>query len=711
MLPIQLGKETLSSIIIGDFNVPFSTFTTFSFAKVRSVEYFSYRQAGSFSNFNSYINLGSELIQSASASVSLTFSYEVVSGSNQEVSKQGTTSEYANKYYLSEKVDTGPYTTSISDSGSFASSTKIGLETSFIPNGGFILLLGTSYASYSFSDYVDDSRAAPVFGSATTRSFLGIRSTRLTTLTDNILGSSTTWTDKTTTFSSRQRTYTDISATTEFGTAIDGVGFADDFVGEELILQPHYGTDWTKDGSSLEYMHIFTTTGTFGPFHTSIIKDNTNQEKSFPVERTLLSSNLAYRLGQNTTYTVISSSGSSITWDYLTTATATLTFGKSYGFSGVQFSENTASSSSYTFAKITKAQTSTSYIVNDEVLLDGQESDSDWNHAYYKTTKVIQISSTDVFYAIDQNASYFSSFTYRGIINSTSSLEYILLDVGIFGSGSTSSSESSSTRETGVSYTVFSQNRTFFSESFNSGIYARVFYKRLYSIEIGTQDSAWTKYYTQYSPNFKYVVGGESNSINGYKDSLLPTGLITKLYFTTYKFERGGAVNAPILAIPIDYTSVTVSGTQSLYTYQSVNVPSEFCLGSDFASVYWTQSVAGGTTNTTSSFTLVYGGGGSVLKLGEFNQNDFEGGVGEVPYYSGIYHTIGLVNTANGAGWTQDGYYYWKSNIRGTSGTALNAISVVGDGQPVTCIFSEWTPDRAFPVAMILKSHANSYAY
>ena len=710
-----LGKETLSSIIIGDFNVPFSTYTKFSYAQISSFENYSIKYGGSNYDFSSNVVRASEFLQSASSSGSATYSFEVVSGSNVDAVRFGTTSEFANRAFLSEHQDTGIYTSSTSETGSLATSDSFGGETGFAGNQGFYITAGDVY-SYSFSDYTNDSRAITMLGSTTNRSLFGIRSTRLTTLTSYLLDSSTTWTDKTSTFSSRQRTYTDISDTTQYGTAIVGIGTAEDFVGEQLVIQPHYGSEWTSDGFSLQYMEIFTSIGTFGPFHTSIIKDNTSLENSFAVERTLLSSNLAYQLGETTVYTVISSSGASLTYDYLTTASATLTFGKSYGFDGVQFSENTASNSTYTFPKITKSQTSTSYTLNDEVLLDGQYSDSDYTYAYYRTTRAIQVISTDVFYAIDQNLSYFSSFTYRGTIYSTSSQQYILLDAGLFASSSTSSSTSSSFSEThtdggGFSYTNKGEYRSFFSDTYHSGIYKRVFYKSLYSLAIGKEDSAWTKYYTQYSPSFKYVVGGQSNSINGYRESLVPTGLITKLYFTTYKFERGGAVNAPILAIPIDYTSEKFAGTQSLYTYQSVNVPSKFCLGSDFASVYWTESVAGGTTNTTSSFTLSYAGGGTVLKIGEFYEDDFSGGVGEVPYYSGIYHTIGLVNTANGADWTQDGYYYWNSNIRRTAGTALNAISVVGDGQPLTYIFSQWAQERAFPVVMILKSHANSYSY
>ena len=700
--------------------MPFSTYSTFANVKIRYEDYESYRQAGFNSEFSYLIQAASEFFASSSSSKTENFFFEYAKGLNNDVVRQGTTSQSGYTTSLDEQVDTGPYTFSSTESGGITTETELGAKTIFVPNGGFIIRGGGDATSYSFSQYPNLSLAVGKLG--TTNNTLGsgtdsfyIKSTRRTTITDTILSIETTWTDVTTTYSNTRRTYTDISATTEYGTGIVGVGYADDYSGEALIIQPLYGSNWTRDGSSLEYLHIFTSIGTVGPFHTSIIKDNENIEYTFPAERTNFISNIEYQLGEDTEYTVVSSSGTSITYDYLTTVGTTLTFGKSYAFDGTQFYENTDFKTSYSFGKLIKNSTSTSQILNNEVLLDGQVSDSDWKYAFYVTTKAIQAVSSDIFYAIDQNLSYFNSFTYRGTINTTASQRYVLLDAGVFNSSSTSTSASNFTSDSEtniyVSQTTGSGAENSFSESYNSGLYARIFYKNLYSIAIGAQNSAWTKYYTQYSPSFKYVVGGESDSINGYRESLIPENLITKLYFTTYKFERGGAVNAPILVIPIDYTSESSAGTQSFYTYQSVNVPNEFCLGSASASVYWTQSVAGGTTNTTSSFTLAYAGGGGVLTLGEFIQDDFSGGVGEVPYNSGIYHTIGLVNTANGADWSKDGYYYWNSNIRGTSGTTPNAISVVGNGQPITYIASEWVAGRAFPVASIVKSHANSYSY
>ena len=693
--------------------MPFSTYSTFANAQVRYEDYESYRQAGSGTAFRSYKLTGDEgFIVSSSSSGSYTFFYEFTRGLNVNETKQGTTSESAfSQYTALPNTSGGVDTSDATGSAGLTTSEVGGIKTIFVPNNGFLINAYTSNTSYSFSDYTDDSRAIGKVDTTADNSSFYLSKTRLTTRTDTILGDSTTWTDVTTTFRSAQRTYTALSIITEYGTAIDGIGTADDFSEEALILEPHFGSDWTRDGSSLEYLHIFTSEGSFGPFHTYIVKDNKDSNSEFPAQKTRLSSNIQYQLGQTTIYTVVSSSNRSITYDYLTYAGGTtLTFGTSYSFNGIQFYENTSSQSSYSFPKLTKSSTSTSQILNEEVLLDGEISDSDWNYAFYTTTRAIQAVSTDIFYAIDQTLSYFNSFTYRGTINTTTTQKYVLLDAGVFGSFSDSSTTSSVFTEenTMLNYTVSDSYRSSISQSYNSGLYARIFYKNFYSLQIGVVNDAWTKSYTQYSPNFKYVVGGESNSINGYRQSLIPTALVTKLYFTTYKFERGGAVNAPILAIPIDYTSESNSGTQSFYTYQSVSVPNEFCLGSASASVYWTQSVAGGTTNTTSSFTLAYAGVSPILSLGEYYENDFSGGLGEP---AKIYHTKGLVNTANAANWSKNGYYYWNSNIRLTSGSTPNAISVIGDGQPITYIATEWVADLAFPVVFILKSHANSYSY
>ena len=701
--------------------MPFSTFTTFADAQIIYSDTYTFRDVGSASAKAEYNATGeSGYLFSSSSSSSYLDSYQFTAGLNDRViSNLGLTSNSA--YSISQRtpVDTGFYT--FSESGSAGTAYAITRLNGiiFVPNGGFISIDDPRTSSYSFSSAANSQAlgrldtVARILGSGTDTTFRLSR-TSLTTRTSTILSISTTWTDITTTLSNAQRTYTDISATTQYGTAIGGLASANGFDGEALIIQPRYGGDWTRDGSSLEYLHIFTSEGSFGPFHTAIIKDNESIAQTFEAQKTALSANIEIPLGQESIYTIVSSSNRSITYDYTTyIGSTTLTFGTSYSFNGTQFYRNTSSKSSYSFPKLTIVSTSSVQTVNAEFTFDANTHEEPYIHGFYTTTRAIQAFSTDIFYAIDQNLSYFSLLTYRGTISTTTSQKYVLIDAGSFYSysGSTTSSSIFTEHNSGLGYSLTDSFTLSRSSAVTEALYRRSFYKRLYSFGIGAEGSAWTKYYTQYSPNFNYVVGGQSDSINGYRQSLTPTALITKLYFTTYKFERGGVVNAPILAIPIDYTSESNAGTQFFYTYQSVNVPNEFCLGSASASVYWTESVDGGTTNTTYSFTLLYAGVESVLTSGEFTQNDFSGSFGKVPYGGGIYHTKGLVNTANAANWSKDGYYYWDSDLRKTDGTTPNAISVVGNGSPITYIATEWVTDRTFPVVSILKSHANSYSY
>jgi hypothetical protein len=700
--------------------VPFSTYETFQNASVRYQTTFSYTQTAY--NFGSYqaVQTGEAFFFGTFSSGSGSYAATYENGDQNEsvqIERQGRSS-YSSA--LNEEVDTGPYTTSGATTQTLSEANTDIYKTSFAANQGVPITRGSITTMYYFSDSSD---ALEYIGKVTTTNnvigtgddLFSIQSTAQTTLSDTILSIDTTWTDVTTTGKTTRRTYTELSVTTTYP-----LGFIDgdfnpqlEFSGEALIIQPCYGTNWTQNGNNLLYLQIFKSTGSYGPFYSSIVKDNTQSASTIPAERQLISENYAVALGFTTIYTVISSSAKTITYDYIDYESSKLTFSTSYGFDGVaNFTTDSNFLTSYEFYKKVKKSTTLSSIIQDEFLIDGQMSTIGFNYGLYTDLRPIQAETTDQFYVVDQQGSYFSSFTYRGLIKTTTQQTYIVHDNGIFGSSSTETSSSTRFDETNTSFnqTVHQSNR----EAAGNGVtlspslvYA---YKSFYSLEIGSPSPDWTKYYSQYSPNFNFVVGGTSNSIGGYKHLLTPTSLITKLYFTTYKFERGGAINAPILAIPINYTSES----NSAYTYQQVSVPSEFCLGSASASVYWTKSVADGTTNTTSSFTLAYAGSDTILSLGEFTQNDFSGGVGEVPYdffSHGIYHTNGIVNTGSAATWSKDGYYYWRSTARATSQSTNNAISVVGNGQPITFIASQLTRAKAYPVVYIDKYYRNSYAY
>jgi len=702
--------------------VPFQTYETFGNASVRYDTTYQISDYGLGNGYNSYYETGDEdFISGSYSSGSYSWTRSIIGGDFFESSSSGTTAHNFNSYTLQEKTDTtgGPLlNTSGSASGGVTSSTSYESKIGFIPNVGIPATFGTTSTTYYFSDFTDESNWVDKL--TTTGSILGsgtdsyyIQSTTQTTLTDTILGISTTWTDVTTTSKDTRRTYTEITSSSHYGIGVGGeIDPALDFSGEALIIQPHYGQDWTQDGSVLQYLQIFTSVGSYGPTYSSIFKDNIQTALTFPADKSFVDTNVQFAMGLTTTYTAISSSAQTITYDYLTTASDTLTFSTSFEFDGIaNFYTNSSFETSRLFAKAVKTSSTFSQLIQDEYLIDAESSESAFKHGLYTAIKAIQVFATDQFYAIDQVESYFSSFTYRGIIKTTTQQTYVVYDAEIYGSSSSIYTTSGSNSDIGLNYTNVGSFTQEYGGGFTYSPKKTAVYKQFYSLEIGAVDDAWRKYYTQYSPNFNFVVGGTSNSIGGYKALLSPTSAITKLYFTTYKFERNGVLGSPTLAIPINYTSESDDGTNSSYTYQSVNVPNEFCLGSSSASVYWTKSVAGSTTNTTSSFMLFYSGSNTILTMGELTQNDFSGGVGEPLYGERIYHTNGLVNTASGASWSKDGYYYWRGTSRATSGSTANAISAIGNGEPITFIASQLVPYKAYPVVSILKNYANSYSY
>jgi hypothetical protein len=602
-----------------------------------------------------------------------------------------------NSFSVSDSNGLVTYTASYGDNFTevsyTASGTALDGETRilFIEDAGIsVSYLGGGGTLYPF---VSDEFVRNRFTSTenTDYSYL-LRLTTETTLTSTIVDSEVTWTDVTTESSETSIIYTDITAYTTYGTDVEQYGnLFIHFSGEGLVIQPHYGRSWTQDGYSLQYLQIFSIIGLYNSTYSGIVKDNTADASTFSAIKSLISYNTSVSLGGANATTIINSSARTITFDTLEQVQDTLTISTSYDFYDHQFHTISDFVTSRTFYKLQKVSKEFTYSIQSKFAIQGSDGDSGDSSGVYTATRPVEAYTTDTFYAIDAVSSYFSSFTYRGRIKTTTTQTYIVYDGGTF-----FSSTGSNTNGGRNGITLFQRPTQA--------------YVGFYSLEIGSADDAWRKYYTQYSPNFNFVVGGTSDSIGGYKANLNPTSLITKLYFTTYKFERHGAINAPILAIPIDYTSESGDETIS-YTYQSVNVPSGFCLGSSSASVYWTKFIDGQTTNTTSSFTLVYAGSNSILTMGELTQNDFSGDVGGVPYDGGIYHTIGLVNTSSGASWSKDGYYYWKSTARDTVGSTAEAISVVGDGNPITFIASCLTSSVAYPVVSIVKSYANSYSY
>ena len=632
--------------------------------------------------------------------------YETFSGGSVDYNTLTSYTNSQNQSYSFSTFSSSTSASSSSEGGSlFAVSPFFDYKTSFSESVGILVTNSDVFTTYYFSDFTDYTFGVPRYSS--TENTLGtyyIRSTSETTLSNTIYSIDTTWTDVTTTSVATTRAYTDVSEYDEYPLLINlgggqSFGVAPEFTEQALIVLPVYGQSWTQDGPELQYLQIFASTGSHGPYHTNIIKDNDLIEQTFAADKTLLSYNEAVALGGTGTQTVISSSAQTVTYDALVGASSILSFQKQYSLNGAQFETNSAYPSTISINRLEKQSSSFSQVVQSEYLVDKELDIASYSVGLYTSTRPIQVSTTDTFYAIDQALSYFSSFTYRGIINTTSAQTYVVYNGGIFGVTSSYYSEST--------FTYQEASTVFFSSAYA--------YKGFYTLPIGAIDDNWRKYYTQYSPNFNFVVGGASDSIGDYKSALTPESLITKLFFTTYKFERSGVVKVPTLAVPIDFTRESTSGTASSYTTQSVSIPDGFYSGSAAASVSWTMSVFGQPPIPSQSFTISYIANNTILTMGKLSQNDFFGGAGGVPYAGGIYHTRGLVNINSGAGWSQDGYYYWSVSgtpgTRSTNGANTNPISVIGNGMPITFVASCLTTSTAYPVAFALKNYANSYSY
>ena len=704
--------------------MPFGTYSTFAGAGLLNTNYYRrteryFYSAGQGLSIQAELpNYGYTSSNSGSEQNGLTVVaglYSAGSTSSFDNSGQGATT-----FWTAGAFPTGsPAYSTQTESVTSSSSSGAFFTTAFIQNVGFEVRYDESTDSYYFADTdIHPFALNKQTTSTTDTNNYSIRSTTVTTLTLQTLETETTYTDLTETNSTAGRIATTTTETTTYGYGVGFDGgeiFCNSFAGVALIIQPEYGFEWTQDGNALQYLEIFTTTGTFGAFHASIIKDNNQSAQTFPAESNQLvaSSGIPRPIGSYLTITIISESIQTITYDIISEGGGiTLSFQSSYSFDGTNFKSDTDSPSSYSYNSMEAVSSTFTKIIASEVVVVISPSDSSgMSVGYFTTTKAIQASTTAQFFYVDQYLSYFSSFSYRSLVPTTAQSSYLLFEQGEFGSQVITYLTSSSTSNSGSDPIYTSQDSYGSLQSAITEIeinkIPKIYYKSFYSLPIAPLGS---NYYTQISPAFRFVVGGTSDSIGGYKNSLSPESVFTKIYFTTYKFERDGAVTPPIIAIPIDFTSESESGTISLYTYQAVSIPSGFYFGSENASVYWTKLEFGSTTNTTQSFTIGYAGAGSELTMGYYGGRDESDGSWS-PLGNTILHTRGLVNTISGASWSTDGYYYWSGSQRVTSSPVSSAINPIGNGTPITYIGSEWADGFAFPVVSILKTYINSYEY
>jgi len=715
-----LGKETLSNIIIGDFNLPFGTYSSFDAASLASVGYRTYIQQASATS-----NVGATVIFGDTFNIGPTYFDE---GSNTGSTSQAL-SENKEEYSFSSSgyergssriydFTEGQYKNIITSSSRSTNEDNV-TQTAFLPNIGFEIRANSNTDAFTISLYFDDTDVGvyALYKERKTNKTLTdavIRTTKNTNIPVTIIDIPTNYSDVTTEYTTVNRVITTTETYTSYGYGVAGDGFdifCNSTSGLKMIIEPNFGSSWTQDGGSLQYLQVCDSVGTLGPFYTYLKKDNVNTAINITPESSILSANVGFAIqSNNVTYTLISGSTQTITYEYISNGgTISVTFPTQYSLN------NSARFESYQIASASRREqipvtSSFTQLIALESTFNPVGTRTGFSYGFCTTTKAISIFTTIAYNHTDQFYSYFSTFTYKALKLSTAESSYVLFADEQCGNSSETFLSSTSvtyyTVITGEEGDLSSSSRYFSRSAYTirETVLARpkTYYKSFYSLRVQREG----KYeYTQKSPPFNFVVGGTSASIGTYKALLEPLSALTKLYFTTYKFERGGAINAPKIAMPINYTNQSGSS----YTYQVVNVPNEFYLGSGTASVYWTRYISEETTRTTESFELSYAGFDSTLTMGYFGQSDIVYSEQTWSPLPVVYHTKGLVNTADAASWIFDGYYYWRGTARDTSGTTSDAIVPLGDGNPYTHILSEWVDVVTYPVVTITKTHLNSY--
>lgn len=563
---------------------------------------------------------------------------------------------------------------------------------------------GTGY-TYYFSDYYGKEQ----YTTSETNSNFDIRKTTETNLETVLYDSTATWTDATTTASNVNILYTNIQLSTTIGFQVPEVATLY-FPSPTLHIASACGYVWTAGQNTLQYLHYFTSTGQVSYNGGSKIKED-ESNVSILAELTALNGNITPPKSADTT--IQAEVNTTISYDYLDEVSSTFQISSnSIQFDGVRFFIDSDYPTSFNYQKSTIGNSTTSFNLASLISFSG-DSDNKNSADIYTATKAIQISTTDTFYHINSFYSYFESFTYKGLIKTTAESSYLLFQAPDFGSGSTSgSSETTFSTIEGNEIGTVTEESGQTSQNASSGTTYRIkekLYKNFYSLQLGIVNDEWKKYYTRKVGNSNFAVQHSNGSSFSYVGSLTPTSVLTKCFFTSYKFERTGAGKTPVFYVPINYTSI---GTDDKTTEQTVSVPQSFYFGSTQASIYWTTKSEANTSSTqtgTTSFTISYAGAESMLSIGYDSVNDFQTNTFSPQFnLNKIFHTEPLIYSGS---WSKDGYYYYNSSNRTSSGNASNAISVIGDGQYATYIGSEYVTDIAFPVVSITRSYVNSYGY
>jgi hypothetical protein len=353
---------------------------------------------------------------------------------------------------------------------------------------------------------------------------------------------STSWSDKTTSNITRNRSYTTISATSSVSYSIGDGGAYEPFISCQktnslaLVFQPHIGTEWTADGSRLTYYQLFTSTGAYSNTYSNLILDRDFETTIYAVT-TALAADTSSQQGStiSLTYAYTSNAGENIS----------ITNAQVETFINNQMYLTTTADETIVFSKVVTASSSLSYIIKEEFT----ETAETGSVIALTTQRITAIKTTATHYIVDNMYTYNSFFTYSGLIDTTSMYSYVLFSQSCGTHLSTYEYDTTSGAESDPQPATSTQ-----SEYTTMPTLTNTYLVSYYPVLLGTTKSEWNKFYYQNYPVNRFAIAFTSDSAQRYMQTLQSgNGII----LTSYKFDilNDFYVN-PKMYVPITYEKV-----------------------------------------------------------------------------------------------------------------------------------------------------------
>lgn len=509
---------------------------------------------------------------------------------------------------------------------------------------------------------------------------------------------STSWSDTTTSNETRNRTYTTIASTSSVPYGVNVGGAFEPIVrcqktsGLAIIFEPLIGTEWSIEGSALNYYQLFESTGTYSPTYGNLFFDSDFARTIFAITSSL-PPNSSFQQGSTVTLTYAYTSNAETTITIINSQVETNINGQLYLTSAPNEIVNTV--------KITTASSTLNYILADEFT----ETASTGDVSVLTLQRIALVKSTAVHYIVDNFYTYSSTFTYSGLIDTTRMYSYTAF------SQSCGSHSESYAYETVFGDPPVTETRTQYYTTIIP-LLANTYFVSYYPLLLGTSKSEWNKFYIQKYPVNPFAIAFTAGSANRYAGSINGA---SNVIFTSYKFDvlNDFSVN-PRLYVPINATEYSYDTDNTSYytqTIQAVSIPSAFYYGLSSATVSRTTLTSNSTTVTGTSGTQAVGyvGVQTTAFCGHVGANNFQNEFWNPPFNSRkIMHTIGVLGSS--ASYSMNGYFVYNSAFsRTTAGDSVNPISIIGNGQVTTIIASRIDGGACFPYATNSIRYANSY--